>query len=47
MVLDNSLEMTSVKKIPNKITKITAIVEIIELPKTLYTTSNKNSSDCN
>lgn len=30
MVLDSSLEMTSVKKIPNKITKTTAMVEIME-----------------
>lgn len=33
MVLDNSLEMIKVKKIPNIITKITASVEIIEAPK--------------
>ncbi len=35
MVLDNSLETTNVKKIPSKITKITAKVETIEAPKPL------------
>lgn len=33
MVLDNSLEMMRVKKMPNKMTQITAIVEIIEALK--------------
>lgn len=32
MVLDSSLEMSSVKKIPSKMTKITAMVEIMEAP---------------
>lgn len=33
MVLDNNFETSNVKKIPSKITKITAKVETIELPK--------------
>lgn len=32
MVFDNSLEMIKVKKIPSKITKITAMVEMMEAP---------------
>ena len=32
MVFDNILEINNVKNIPNKITKITATVERIELP---------------
>lgn len=31
-VLESSLEITKVKKMPNKITTITARVEIMELP---------------
>ena len=45
MVFDNILETTKVKNIPNNITKITAIVDTIEAPKSLHSTSNKYSSN--
>lgn len=47
MVFDNSLEIIKVKKIPNKMTKMTAIVETSEEPKALHIPSYKDSRNGN
>ena len=45
MVFDNILETNKVKNIPNNTTKMTAIVDTIEAPKSLHITGNKYSSN--